>query len=74
MPAGSSVLFLLRLQHRKRAQNSADSRECSQVSREKGAAQAHLLQVEAPRAFGEAGVSDTETIGWPLSLAAAPGS
>lgn len=33
VPAGSSVLFLLRLQHRKRAQNSADSRECSQVSR-----------------------------------------
>ena len=39
-----------------------------------GAAQAHLLQVETPRAFGDAGVSDTEAVGWPLSLAPAPGS
>ena len=43
-PAGSSVLFLLRLQHRKRAQNSADSRECSQVSGSKGAAQARCFR------------------------------
>ena len=71
--AGSSILFPLCLQHWEESPELSRQRGVFSNERTEGAAQAHLLQVETPRASGDAGVSDTEAVGWPLSLAPAPG-
>lgn len=71
--AGSSILFPLCLQHWEESPELSRQRGVFSNERTEGAAQSHLLQVETPRASGDAGVSDTEAVGWPLSLAPAPG-